>query len=114
MQKDKNIFETFNDGICNICCIDEEGKIGDIKAALRFRERTVGITRYHEAKTDKLQTVRLIRVPMQAWLTTGYLVTISDEIFEIVQVQSIYDTLPRANDITLRMTRQRRSENGTV
>ena len=41
----EKLFEVFNDGVCSIREIDDDGNAGRQKEALRFQERTVGIKR---------------------------------------------------------------------
>lgn len=107
-------FETFNDGVCAFCPPDEEGNAGKPKEKIRYGERTVGSQRYYEAMTNKVKIDHMIRVPYQPWLTTEYLAVISGEVYEIVQVQLIPDTLPRTQNVTLHRSRQRRITYGTV
>ena len=112
-QNSKVTFEVFNDGLCSFREIDDDGNAGQEKEALRFQERTVGIKRYYEAMTAKVQIDRLIRVPMCPWITSEYLVVIDGQVYEIKQVQKINDTAPKTNDISLHLTRQRRVADGT-
>lgn len=107
-------FETFNDGICSIREIDEDGNAGTEAGRFRYRERTVGIKRYQEALTNKVQIDRLIRIPYQMWMSTEYLAVLRGEVYEIVQVQSIMDSLPKSNDLSLHLARKRRDAGGTV
>ena len=113
-QNSRVTFETFNDGICSFRLIDEDGNAGEEKEALRYGEKTVGIQRYYEAMTNKLQIDRLIRVPYQSWLTTEYLAVIKDVVYEIIQVQLIPDSLPKTNAVSLHLARQRRISDGAV
>lgn len=108
------IFEPFNDGVISIHEIDDDGNAGTEKAAIRFQERTVGIRRYYEAMTNKVQIDRLMRIPFRPWLTTEYLAVTQGEVYEIRQVQIIPDTHPKTNDISLHLTRKRRLTDGTV
>lgn len=110
----EKLFEVFNDGVCSIREIDDDGNAGRQKEALRFQERTVGIKRYYEAMTAKVQVDRLIRVPYQRWMTTEYLAVIDGEVYELKQVQTIPDTLPKTNDLSLHLAMQRRIADGTV
>ena len=110
-QNSRNTFETFNDGICNFHEIDEDGNAAEILESIRFQERTVGIRRYYEAMTAKVQIDRLIRIPYQPWMTSEYLAVIHGQDYEIKQVQVIPDSLPQCNDISLHYTRQRRVQN---
>lgn len=114
MQNSKVTFETFNDDICQFHLIDEDGNAGTVKAALRMQERTVGVVRYMEAMTAKLQIDRLVRVPYQDWLSTEYLAVIDGQVYEIAQVQTIKNTLPKCNDVSLHLARKRRVADGTV
>lgn len=107
-------FETFNDGICSIREIDEDGNAGAEAGKLRYQERTVGIKRYYEAMTVKVQVDRLIRVQFQPWLTTEYLAVINGLVYEIKQVQTIPDSLPKTNDISLHLSRKRRDAYGNI
>lgn len=107
-------FETFNDGLCSFHMIDEKGDAGSLKEKVRYGERTVGSQRYYEAMTNKVKIDRMIRVPYRPWLTTEYLAAISGEVYEIVQVQLIPDTLPRTQNVTLHRSRQRRIADGKV
>lgn len=113
-QNSRVTFETFNDGYCSICNIDEDGNAGVEKAGIRFQERTVGIKRYYEAMTNKVQIDRLIRIPYQPWMTTEYLAVIDGQVYGLMQVQTIPDTMPKTNDLSLHLTRQRRVSDGTV
>lgn len=111
-QKAKDTFEVFNDGICLFCEIDDDGNAGTVKANIRYQERTIGVTRFYEAMTAKVQVDRLIRIPAQSWITTEYLAVIGMEVFEIKQVQKVSDTLPKTNDVSLHLTRKRRIADG--
>lgn len=114
MKQNRKI-QTFNDGVCNICKIDEDGNAGEKVVSLRFEDRTVGTKRYYEAMTNKIQIDRLIRVPFQSWLAAEeYLVALNDQVFELIQVQMIPDTSPRTNDLSLRFTRQRRITDAAI
>ena len=108
MQRSKDTFENFADGICSIREINDDGNAGVEKEHLRFRERTVGVRRYYEAMTAKVQVDRLIRVTYRPWLTTEYLAIMGGEIYEIKQVQTIADTFPKCSDLSLHLARKRR------
>lgn len=105
--KKVNQFETFNDGLCSLYMIDDDGNPGGLKERLRFQERTVGYKRYNESMTNKVQIDRLIRVPHRPWLTTEYLAVIEGQIYEIKLAQTIVSTTPRTTDLSLHFSRQR-------
>ena len=113
-QNSKDTFETFNDGICSFHLIDDDGNAGTQKECLRYQERTVGVQRYYEAMTAKIQIDRLIRVPFRPWMTPEYLAVINGEVYEIKQVQTVPDTRPKTNNVSLHIARQRRVADGTV
>lgn len=113
-QSSRATFETFNDGIVSIRLIDDDGNAGNEKERLRFQERTVGAQRYYEAMTAKVQIDRMIRVPFRPWITTEYLAVIDGEVYEIKQVQTVMDTKPKTNNISLHIARQRKVADGTV
>ena len=112
MQGSRVIFETFNDGLCSLREIDDDGNAGLEKAHIRYQERTVGVKRYYEAMTNKVQVDMLIRIPWQPWLTTEYFAFIKDQVYEIKQVQTIPESLPKTNDVSLHYIRQRRDADG--
>lgn len=114
MQKQNRIFETFNDGICKIHPIDDDGNAGSAKEILRYQERTVGVKRYYEAMTAKVQVDRLIRIPFRPWLTSEYLLSLNNEVYEIKQVQVIPDSLPKTNDVSIHLSRQRKITDGEI
>lgn len=95
-----------------MCEIDDDGNAGKEKENLRYQDRTVGVKRYYEAMTAKVQVDRLIRVPYRPWLTSEYLAVIEGEVYEIGQVQKIFDSMPKCSDISLHLTRQRRVADG--
>lgn len=105
--KKVNQFETFNDGVCSLYMIDDDGNPGELKESLRFQERTVGYKRFNEAMTNKVQIDRLVRVPYRPWLTTEYLAVVESQIYEINLVQTIVSTSPRTTDLSLHFIRQR-------
>ena len=107
LQKETATFETFNDGIVGIHRIDDDGNAGKVVERLRYGERTVGVARYYEAMTAKVQIDRLIRVPYREWLTTEYLATIKGRVYEIKQVQMIPDSLPKTCAVSLHLARRR-------
>ncbi len=100
-------FETFNDGICVIREIDDDGEPGDVVEKPRFQERTVGVRRYYEAMTNKIQIDMLIRIPYRPYLTTEYMAEICGNVYEITQAQRIPDTKPECTDLSLHLTRRR-------
>lgn len=110
----KATFETFNDGVVSIREIDEDGNAGTELGRFRYQERTVGIKRYYEAMTNKVQVDKLIRIQHQQWMAAEYLAVIDGQVYEIVQAQTVPDTLPKTNDLSLHLARKRRDVYGNI
>lgn len=113
-QKARDTFETFNDGLVSFHRMDDDGNAGTVVEKLRFQNRTVGAGRFYEAMTNKIKIDRLVRVLHRKWLTTEYLAVIEGEVYEIKQVQLIPDSLPKCNDVSLHIARQRRVTDGAA
>lgn len=100
-------FETFNDGVISFHLIDDDGNAGALAGAFRYQERTVGAARYYEAMTNKLKIDIMVRIQYQSWLTTEYLAVIGGTVYEIIQVQTVGGTLPKTQNVSLHLARQR-------
>lgn len=105
--------QSYSDGVVNIYSVTNAGKPGDAprtrlthKATLRYKERTVGVTRHYEALKagDRVDMVlRCQRVPVSALDVAipndgmQYLITL---------VQYPRDVEPPSMDLTIRRTEQ--------
>jgi len=94
MKEQKN--QTFNDGIVKIYGlknIAEEGLRPVVKPCfkevLRFRERTVGITRYNLNLQNNAKIDRLLRVQTRRNISTQDIAVVNGEQYVIKQVQYI-------------------------
>lgn len=109
-------FENFNDGICTFHVIDDDGNAGEVKEKLRFQNRTVGVRRQYMAMQDSRVTIdRMIRVSYQEWLNewSTYTVEIDGQLYDINEVQNVFETLPRSQNVTLKKTKQRGNADGS-
>lgn len=104
----KAAFESFGDGVCSIRRMDENGDAAEEVESLRFSERVVGVKRYYEAMTNKVQIDRLIRVPYRESLSTEFLAVVKGQTYAIAQVQTVPDALPKSCDLSLHLARGRR------
>lgn len=95
-----NKFETFNSGVAEIC--EVEGK--NITKALmkpRFEDKTVGMSRFYEAKVAGSKVERLISIPFNDVISKENVVVISEIQYEIDLIQTKFDTLPKTLLVTL-------------
>lgn len=105
----QNRSQTFNDGIVKIYRVENVSEPGEapteelaFKASLRYKERTVGFSRYYSAMQANTKVSALIRCPRVpdvnekdvAILTNG-------EKYEISFIQYPEDTVPPVMDLTL-------------
>jgi hypothetical protein len=95
-------FSTFNDGICNIFTLDENGiRVANKYTSLGFGNRVLGFKRYFEASARKIDINRVIRIPQLGNIDNYDYVEIDSVIYGVKMVQPIYDTNPLSMDITL-------------
>ena len=108
--------ETFNDGICMIYLVTNSALTGkkpvEVLTAkyigLRYRERTVGMSRYYTAKQTNTRVDRLLRMQSLRDVTIQDVVMTEDGIhYAIRQIQYPEDVEPPVMDLTLeRVTEQ--------
>ena len=109
----KTKFETFNDGVVSLYKVTDLALPGDLpveglvlKQTLRYKERTVGLTRYYAALHEDIKVDFVIRCPEVRGLSeknTDILVAIliDGQQYKVVQLQYIEDAQPPSMDITL-------------
>jgi len=72
------------------------------KAALRYEELRVGLTRYYQARQNQVQVEKVIRVPKGADVSPqDVAVTEDGRQYRIDQVQLAQDVWPASLDLTL-------------
>lgn len=59
-------FEMFNSGILSICEVDERKLIRTKMKGIRFGNRTVGVSRFWQAKTAGNKVDKLLSIPLEA------------------------------------------------
>ena len=98
--------ELFNDGELDVYSTNKR-VIVQRKAHLRFGLRTVGVTRFYQAKIANSGIDRLISVPLNPFINTNNtLVIMNDVQYTVSQVQEKYDTVPPAMYVTLNKAMQ--------
>ncbi len=101
--------QTFNDGVVTIYAVRNAAPPGKApvqglvqKTVLRYRERTVGLTRYFTAKQDNVRVDAVLRVPFHpAVCAQDVAVPADGRQYEIKLVQRPENILPPVMDLTL-------------
>lgn len=101
--------QPLDDGIISIYKVDNISEPGDLPkdgltikiSNLRYKERTVGVTRYWTALQEQERIERMIRAPRINSVTANDVATLNGKQYEIVQVQYINDVDPPCMDLSL-------------
>lgn len=106
----KKVYQTFNDGVASVFKIENIAKKGDQpklglsqKVKLRFKFKTVGITRFYTAQQNDISISEVIIVPQNRKISVHDVVilTTSKRQYSIEQVQHKDDTYPKTSLLTL-------------
>lgn len=104
----RNKIQTFNDGILSICTLESnDEKLHLVLENLRYENRTVGSSRYFQAKEAQHKISRIVRIPQVRELSDEDIVVVETNQFRILQVQSINDTFPKCWQLTLEKVKRR-------
>lgn len=108
MISNKAQFLSFNDGIAEIYSVTNGALPGDkpkeiltLIEKLRFKDNTVGMSRFYEAMQAKINISRVIQLPLIALITTADVVKIGETEYKIVQKQEYWETRPPSMKLTL-------------
>ena len=78
-----------------------------LKDRLRYRERTVGVTRYYNAQQAGVTVQLVLRCPLRRGVSAqDVAVPVNGQQYRIVQVQHIEGANPPAMELTLEEVRQ--------
>lgn len=90
--------QTFNDGVVSVYSLGNIASAGDMpkdgltfKVRLRYKERTVGISRFWTAKQEQAEIELLLRVQERRDINTKDVAIVGGKQYKIVQVQHIED-----------------------
>lgn len=124
--KNSNGYESFDSGLLSICDADERTLISTKIEKVRFGDRTIGATRFWQAKTAGNKVDRLLSIPLDAANTS--LIEVNDIViidadnmkmpgqYKILQIQSKFDAKPPALYLSLEKAvhifKDKRAENG--
>lgn len=87
-------FETFGDGILAICEVSERSLVKTRHQNVRFGDKTVGVTRFFQAKVASDQISKLVAVPAVPGVRQTDVVLIGGAQYRIVQIQDKFDACP--------------------
>lgn len=101
--------QTFNDGQVSIYRVDNVADAGDmpkelisVKRTLRYKERTVGLTRFYEALQANVRVSYVLRCLRNRDVSTQDVAIPNDgKQYKIVQIQYPEDSYPPVMDMTL-------------
>lgn len=101
--KTKMEFVSFNDGICDIYCEDEEGNKEYKYYSLGFSNRVLGFNRFFTAKANQVKVNAVIRIPKISGVDNHDTVEIIGAgKYSIELVQEIFESNPPCLDLTLK------------
>lgn len=106
--------QTFNDGVASIYSVSNIAPPGGMPkeglklkiGSLRYKERTVGMSRYWAAMQANVRVDMVIRVPcapvrLTAISTQDVVIPVDGEQYRIVQIQKPEDMYPPVMDLSL-------------
>lgn len=94
-------FETFTDGLVSFWQLDEQRRPVLLVDGIRYQERVVGSKRNYSAEQANHIIAKLIRIPRTDLVVRGFFAVIGDQQYQVLQAQTIPDTIPQCTDITL-------------
>lgn len=96
-------FETFGDGVLTICVVSGRKLVRNrIDNPVRFGNRTVGISRFYQAKVATDAVSRLVSIPLGPEIKETDMVVIDDVQYSISQIQNKFDAEPPCRYLALR------------
>lgn len=114
MPNQKMQSQTFNDGVVNIYSANNIASPGEMPkeelkhkvGPIRYKERTVGMSRYWAAMQNNVKVDMVIRVPcapirLETVSTQDIVIPIDGQQYKIVQIQKPEDIYPPVMDLSL-------------
>lgn len=94
-------FKTFSDGRLDICEAKERKILRTKEHGIRFGRRTVGVSRFWQAKVASSTIDAVVAIPLRGGITTTDICIIGDKQFKIKQVQDKFDEYPPCTLLSL-------------
>lgn len=101
-KKQRTRFETFLDGVVDFWGLNDSRKPVKLQDGIRYQKRVVGYNRNYSAEQAGHNIEMLIRIPRSDEIIRGTFAVIRGKQYQVVQAQSILDTIPQCTDITLK------------
>lgn len=87
-------FETFNDGIIEICEVKNRTIVATKMSNIRYGKRVVGITRFYKAKIASDSVDKVVSILPVPGIQRQDICIIGHEQFKILQIQDKFDKCP--------------------
>lgn len=95
-------FETFGNGYCRVYTVKGNRLDREKYSRLPFGEQTIGARRHYAARAASVQIDRAVRVPLRQDIEAVDRVVIGQTVYQLEQVQQVFDTNPPVTVLTLR------------
>lgn len=100
-KKQTTKFESFMDGLVSFWALDENRCPVLLVDGIRYQDRVVGSKRNYSAEQANHIIDKLIRIPRTDLVVRGTFAVIGEQQYQVLQAQTIHDTIPQCTDITL-------------
>lgn len=87
-------YVTFNDGVLDVCGVSKGSLITTKIKRIRFGNRTVGVTRFWQAKISSNEIERMVAILEAGEVTTKDVCVIGERQYKVLQVEHKYDEYP--------------------
>ena len=101
VKKQTTKFESFMDGLVSFLALDEKRRPVLLVDGIRYQDRVVGSKRNYSAEQANHIIEKLIRIPRTDLVVRGTFAVIGGQQYQVLQAQTIHDTIPQCTDITL-------------
>lgn len=108
MMKNQEQIQTYNDGVATVLKCTDTAAPGDApnleylpEEKLCYQSRTVGVSRFYQAKQNNIKADRLLRFPRRDLVTVHDRIRIAGTDYIIRQIQYPVEVRPLSMDLTL-------------
>ena len=101
VKKQTTKFESFMDGLVSFWALDEKRRPVLLVEGIRYQDRVVGSKRNYSAEQANHIIEKLIRIPRTDLVVRGTFAVIGEQQYQVLQAQTIHDTIPQCTDITM-------------
>lgn len=97
----ESTFICFNDGVLDVCEVENRALVRTKLRKLRYGNLTVGASRYWDAKIASSEIERMAAVLPEGEITTRDICVIGGKQYKILQVQEKFDAAPPCRYLSL-------------